>query len=192
MKPEDVGFPRSRIVLTARSGRHAVKHRLEELGYRLPPSRIDAVYTRFIEIADKVRDVPDNALMAIVEGEGSPKTYELEELDFSGGIGRPSRARVKIKSRDGTLAGEAEGDGPVDAAYRAISISLGTPLNLVDFSISTTGSGTDAVGEATVKVGNHSIAIGHGASTDIVLASARAYIDALNRYVCFGQNFGTC
>jgi 2-isopropylmalate synthase len=183
MQPEDVGFPRSRIVLTARSGRHAVKHRLEELGYHLPSSRIDAVYTRFIEVADKVREVPDNALMAIVEGESGSKTYELVELDFSGGISGPSRAHVKIRTKKRTLQGEAEGDGPVDATYKAISETLGKPLNLVDFSISTTGSGTDAVGEATVKVSNHVTAIGHGASTDIVLASARAYIDALNRYI---------
>lgn len=79
----------------------------------------------------------------------------------------------------------------MDATYRAIHEALGEPLNLVDFSISTTGSGTDAVGEATVKVGNHATAIGHGASTDIVLASARAYIDALNRYVHIENNAST-
>ena len=188
MQPEDVGFSRSRIVLTARSGRHAVRHRLEELGYRLAPSKIDAVYARFIEVADEVREVPDNALMAIVEGEGSSKTYELENLDFSGGIGKPARARVEIRTRDGTVHGEARGDGPVDATYRAISETIGMPLNLVDFTISTTGSGTDAIGEATVKLGNHASAIGHGASTDIVLASARAYLDALNRYINLQQN----
>ena len=94
---------------------------------------------------------------------------------------------MKLKVRSKPIEGESEGDGPVDAAYRAISKAAGVPLKLDDFSITTTGSGADAVGEATVRVRNHSTAIGRGASTDIVLASARAYVDALNKIVARGE-----
>ena len=182
IQPEDVGFPRSRIVLTARSGRHAVRHRLEELGYSLSPSQIDIVYQKFIEIADKVREVPDHALMAIVNGEArTSKIFDLESLKFSGGTNQPATASVTMKIRNRTVNGRATGDGPVDAAYKALSKAVGIPLALIDFSITTTGQGAEAVGEATVKVKNEGIAIGRGASTDIVLASARAYVDALNK-----------
>ncbi len=181
MQPEQVGYPRSRIVLTARSGRHAVRNRLEELGYPLTPERVDAVYRRFIEIADKVKEVPDHALMAIVNGEPrTPRAFEIRELRFSGGMGQLAAAAVTIGAHGENLSAEARGDGPVDAAYKAISKSVGIPLTLVEFSINTTGEGTEALGEATVKIRDHATAIGHGASTDIVLASALAYMDALN------------
>ncbi len=181
IRPEDVGFPQSRIILTARSGRHAVKHRLEEMGYPLPDDQIDMVYERFLEVADKVREVPYEALVAIASGTRADRTFDLEELHFSGGIGEVAEARVRIRTRDGMVTGQASGDGPVDATYKAISEAVGIPLTLADFSIKTTGSGAEAMGEATVKVRNEGTAIGHGASTDIVLASAEAYIDAINK-----------
>ena len=181
MQPEQVGYPRSRIVLTARSGRHAVKNRLKELGYTLTAERLDAAYQRFIDIADKVTEVSDHALMAIVNGEPrAPKTFEMIELEFTGGLGQVAVANVTVNARGTILSAQSKGDGPVDATYKAISKAIGIPLALVEFSINTTGEGTDALGEATVKVKDHATAIGHGASTDIVLASALAYMDALS------------
>jgi len=181
MQPEQVGYPRSRIVLTARSGRHAVRNRLQELGYPLTVERIDAVYRRFIEIADKIKEVPDHALMAIVNGEPrTPKAFKMRKLRFSGGMGKVASATVTVDAHGKALSAGARGDGPVDATYKAISKAVGIPLTLVEFSISTTGEGTEALGEATVKLKDHATAIGHGASTDIVLASALAYVDALN------------
>lgn len=182
MHPEDVGFPRSRIVLTARSGRHALQHRLEDLGYSLSPGQMETIYRRFIDLADTVREVPDHALMAIVNGDARTSgVFDLSSLEFSGGTNRRARARVTIAGPEGAVKAQATGDGPVDAAYRAISKAVGISVELVDFSISTTGRGADALGEATVKVRNAGDAIGRGASTDIVMASARAYMDALNR-----------
>jgi 2-isopropylmalate synthase len=182
MRPQDVGFPESRIVLTARSGRHAVRHRLEELGYSLTDQQVDAVYSRFLEVADKVREVPDIALVALAgDAPRAEREFLLERLHFSGGTHELAKATVEVRVGDRKEIAEASGDGPVDASYRAISKAVGMPAVLVDFSIGTTGTGAEALGEATVKIRDGGTEIGRGASTDIVLASALAYTDALSK-----------
>ncbi len=186
MHPEDIGFPQSKVVLTARSGRHALRYRLEELGYTLPSEKLDKIYQRFLTVADKVQEVSDEMLVAIVEDEipGVTETYKLEYLHTTSGIGIIPTATVKVKIGDDTRQATACGDGPVDATYKSINLAIGLPIKLTEFAIHSVASGTEAMGKVTVKIQDKdNIIIGHGASTDIIEASAKAYIDAINRLI---------
>ncbi len=183
IKPQDVGVPGSRIVLTARSGRHAVRHRLEQLGYVLSRDQVDTIYARFLEVADRVRQVSDQALLSLLNGQAQARhTIQLQELSFWGATNRTAHARARITIGGRTVEAEGVGDGPVDASYAAMAQATKMQVDLEDFSLVTTGKGSEAIGEATVRISRHgtTTATGRGASTDIVQASALAYLDALN------------
>jgi 2-isopropylmalate synthase len=184
MRPQDIGIDQSRIVLTARSGRHALQHRLEEMGYRLSPDEVEKAYARFLIEADKVSLVNDTVLRAIVGDEvrRTKETYQLESLEVSTGKGKSASATVRIRSGSDILQDSAEGDGPVDAAYQAIDKIVGAPAKLEDYTVQTTAQGGQALGEVTVKLSNGcGVVAGYAAATDILIASARAYIDGINK-----------
>lgn len=186
MKPEDVGSPKSRVVLTARTGRHGLRHRLEEIGYTLSPEEVDHVYERFLVIADKKREVFDEDLAAIISDEVRTveHVYELEYLHVACGTGTLPTASVRISTKEGKTQAAACGDGPVDAAYEAIREATGKSPKLENYSIRAVTSGKDALGEATVRIRSEDKTfIGRGVSTDIIEASAKAYVDAINRMV---------
>jgi 2-isopropylmalate synthase len=184
MKPEDVGFLQSKIVLTARTGRHGLQNRLEEMGYALSPEELEKVYSRFLDVADKKQEVFDDDLVAIVRDEihPIPETYQLEYLHTTSGTGTIPTATVKIRIGDEVKQFAACGDGPVDATYKAITVVVNTSAKLKQYEIRATTSGTEAIGEVTVRLEeNDLVVIGRGASTDIIEASAKAYVDGLNR-----------
>jgi 2-isopropylmalate synthase len=184
MKPEDVGFPQSRIVLTARTGRHGLKHRLEEMGYTLSPEELEKIYHRFLTVADKKQEVFDEDLAAIVRDEihPVPETYQLEYLHTSSGTGTIPTATVKIRIGDEVKQFATCGDGPVDATYKAIAAVVNIPVKLKQYEIRAATSGAEAIGEVTVRLEEKDVVvIGRGASTDIIEASAKAYIDGLNK-----------
>ncbi|MCK4590920.1 MAG: 2-isopropylmalate synthase, partial [Candidatus Latescibacteria bacterium] len=184
MQPEDVGLRESKIVLTARSGRHALKHRLSELGYELSGKQLDKTYRRFLEVADKKKEVFDGDLVAIVEDETTtvPERYKLEYLHTSSGTGTIPTATVRIKIGDQLIQEATCGDGPVDATYKAVDKVIGLPINLKEYSIQAVTSGAEAMGEVTVKIDDNGvIVIGRAASTDIIEASAKAYINGINK-----------
>ena len=186
MMPEDVGSPSSKVVLTARTGRHGVKHRLEELGYNLSKDELEHVYARFLQIADKKKEVFDEDLFAIISDEvrDVEHLFDLEYLHVACGTGTLPTASVKIKTADGVNQAAACGDGPVDAAYEAIRIATGRTPHIDKYSIRAVTEGKDALGEATVKIhGQKRDYLGRGVSTDIIEASAKAYVDAINRMV---------
>ena len=184
MRPQDVGVPQSRVILTARTGRHGLRHRLEEIGYKLTKNELENVYQRFLLIADKKKEVFDEDLAAIVGDEVRmiEHVFELKYLHVSSGTGTLPTASVKIVTKDGETQAAACGDGPVDAAYEAIRIATGQTPKLENYSIRAVTGGKEALGEATVRIrsGDRTY-IGRGASTDIIEASAKAYIDAINR-----------
>lgn len=185
MSPEDVGLEASQIVLTARSGRHALRHRLEEMGYELSAEELDKTYSRFLLVADKKQEVFDEDLSAIVRDEihPVPETYRLEYLHTSSGTGTIPTATVRIRIGEDDLRQEAAcGDGPVDATYRAIQAVISLQVTVSDYAIRAVTSGASAMGEVTIRMeaGEESV-IGRGASTDIIEASAKAYIDGLNK-----------
>jgi 2-isopropylmalate synthase len=186
MRPETVGFGESRVVLTARTGRHGLRHRLEEMGYTLSEEELEKTYQRFLAVADKKKEVFDEDIAAIISEEIHvvEHIYELEHLRVVIDTGATPTASVKIKTKGKTKQADAEGDGPVDAAYEAIRQATGKSPKLENYSIRAITSGKEALGEATVKIkDNGRIYIGRGISTDIIEASAKAYVDAINRMV---------
>ncbi len=187
IRPEDVGSPKSAVVLTARTGRAGLKHRLEELGYTLTKAELDQLYQRFLEIADKKKEVFDEDIAALIGDEirAIEHTYDLQYLHVACGTGTLPTAsvRIKVKDKDEPITAAACGDGPVDAAYEAIRIATGQSPKIENYSIKAITAGKEALGEATVKIldENNRRFAGRGISTDIIEASAKAYIDAINR-----------
>ena len=185
MDPKDVGLEATEIVLTARSGRAALRHRLEVLGYELNKEELDKVYEDFVELADKKKEVFDEDLIEIVGGSDETTAYyELQYLHSVSGTGTVPSATVRMRIGDETVQQSSWGDGPVDAAYAAIGLACGTEARLDDYAIRAITSGSQALGEVTVHLSdNGEKARGRGVSTDVIEASARAYVDALNRLV---------
>ncbi|MEE2659398.1 MAG: 2-isopropylmalate synthase [Candidatus Latescibacterota bacterium] len=184
MSPQDVGWEDTNIVLTARSGRAALRHRLEELGHTLTQEEIDKAYDRFIEVADKKKEVFDEDLMAIVGDEirDENATYHLDYLHTVSGTGTVPSATVRLRVGEDTVQQSAWGDGPVDASYEAINLALKTSAKVEEYVIQSITSGSQAMGEVIVRVNDgETRTTGRGASTDIIEASAKAYVDALNR-----------
>jgi 2-isopropylmalate synthase len=193
--PQDVGVPESVITLSARSGRHGLNHRLRELGHHLDEEQFEKVYQRFLQVADKKKAVDTRDLEAIVADEVQvyfDETFHLDHLQVSCGSHSIPTATVRIKGPNGQILCDADhGTGPVDAAYRAINRVIGESNELVEFSIHGVTEGIDAVGRVTVRIqadepvaGTECVIFsGHGADTDIVVASAKAYMYALNRLI---------
>jgi 2-isopropylmalate synthase len=188
MKPEDVGAQKTKVVLTARTGRHGLRHRLEEMGYSLSKAELDHLYERFLVIADKKKEVFDEDIAALIGDEVRmvDQTYHLEYLNVTSGTGTLPTGAVKIVTKDGQVHQAAAcGDGPVDAAYEAIRQATGLSPKLDNYNIRAITGGKDALGETTVRIENEAgrTFIGRGVSTDIIEASAKAYVDAINRMV---------
>ncbi len=182
--PESVGFEKSRIVLGRHSGRHGFKSRIKALGIELKDSQFDKAYERFIKLADKKKEIFDEDLEVIVEDEitVTSETYVLEYFNIVSGNKTIPTAPVSLKKGKQVFQEAACGDGPVDAAYKAINKITKLKAKLVDYSLQAVTGGTDALGEVHVKVavGNRT-AVGMGASTDIIEASVKAYVNAVNR-----------
>ena len=186
MRPEDIGLAESRVVLTARTGRHGLRHRLEEMGYVLSEQELEKTYERFLAVADKKNEMFDEDLAAIISDEihAIEQVHVLEYLHVACGTGTLPTASVKMKTKDETKQAAACGDGPVDAAYEAIRQATGLSPKLENYSIRAVTGGKEALGEATVRITEDGRTFtGRGISTDIIEASAKAYVDAINRMV---------
>ncbi|MBT4141505.1 MAG: 2-isopropylmalate synthase [Candidatus Latescibacteria bacterium] len=186
MDPTSVGWTESSIVLTARSGRHALRHRLEELGFKLNKEEINQAYERFVKVADKKKEVFDDDLMAIVEDEirDIPARYQLDYLHTVSGTSTVPSATVRLKiDGEDDVQESAWGDGPVDATYQAIKTAVKTDVKVKEYGIRAITSGAEALGEVTVTLtdAEKNEAKGRGVSTDVIEASAKAFLDALNR-----------
>ncbi|MBN2514232.1 MAG: 2-isopropylmalate synthase [Sedimentisphaerales bacterium] len=185
MTPEMIGLEGSKMVLGRHSGRHGFADRCKQLGFNLSKEELDAAYLKFVEIADKKKEIFDEDIAAIIsdESRGIEQTYQLEYLHVASGTGTLPTASVKIKTKDGVKLAVALGDGPVDAAYEAIRQAIGQSPKLEYYSIRSITEGKEALGEANVRIANGKgqVFIGRGVSTDIIEASAKAYVDALNR-----------
>jgi 2-isopropylmalate synthase len=192
MDPKDVGAGGSEIVLTARSGRHALKHRLEELGYALPAEEFERVHKSFLELADKKKEVHDEDLEALV-GESERtlhELYHLEQIHFTSGEPGIPTATVELITAEGEhIIDSSHGTGPVDAVYKAINRIVDVPNDLTEFSVQAVTRGIDALGEVTIRVTAEDgrVFTGRGAHSDIIVASAKAYTNALNRLLVAGK-----
>lgn len=185
MKPEDVGIPASTLVLGKHSGRHALRDRLEQLGHRLSDEQLDRAFEVFKNLADKKKEIFDEDLDTIAEELASraPAVWELELLQTTAGTGVVPTATVRMKKADGTIVQDAAtGDGPVDAVYSAIQRICDVSVRLTDYQIRAITVGKDAQGEVSLEIESDGEKVrGRGVSTDIIEASARAYLAAINR-----------
>ena len=190
MLPEDVGFLGTGLILGKHSGRHALKVRLKSLGIDLNDEALDKAFGRFKEVADKKKQVFDEDLVAIVEDEVKldKPTWSLVDLTTTSGANIKPHVEVILESQGKRYKKESSGDGPVDACYKAIDSLAKIKGELLDYSIQSVTRGKDALGEVTIKVNiNGKSVISHGASTDIIVASAKAYINAINKVIDQGQ-----
>jgi 2-isopropylmalate synthase len=185
--PRDVGIQESKILLTARSGRHALQHRLSELGYHLVDTQIDRIYERFLDLADKKKMVHDEDLEVLVADEtaGVTVTWEMMRVQVSCGDHSVPTATVELRGPDGALVVDsAHGTGPVDAIYKAVNRIVCVENDLIEFVIQAVTEGIDALAEVTIRIRHgNDIYTGRGAHSDICVASAKAYMHALNRLI---------
>ncbi|MCL2388945.1 MAG: 2-isopropylmalate synthase [Elusimicrobia bacterium] len=196
MRPQDVGVPESLLVLGKHSGRHAFLKRVKELGYKIEDAKTtDALFEKFKILADKKKCIFDDDIIAIIEEGVSDvkETYVLDYVDSVGGTGIIPAATVRLqkiaglkKEKTKLLTETASGSGPVDAVYKAIDKITGIEAKLADYSLRAVSCGEDAQGEVSLKINSGGIVfMGKGASTDIVEASAKAYLQAINKAISF-------
>ncbi len=187
MRPEDVGFGETRLVLGKHSGRHAFKERLKKLGIELSEKDLIKAFERFKDLADKKKEIFDEDLLAIVEDEivSIPETYRISGFEYRSGKNIEPYAVIELTKGNTAKKESSAGDGPVDACYKAIEKITGIQFKLLDYSLKAATSGKDALGEVSVRVRSDSgIELsGRGASTDIVEASAKAYVNAVNKLI---------
>ena len=186
MSPSDVGFKESKLVLGKHSGRHAFGRKLEELGVELGKKEFQRAYEEFIALADKKKEVFDDDIVALVEDEMKeiPKVWELVYVHTVTGSSTIPTATVKLKKDKKIYEDAACGDGPIDACYNTIDRIIGIIPKLLNYNLRAVTSGRDALGEVTVRLKHKNREIvGRGTSTDIVEASTKAYLNAVNKIV---------
>ncbi|KPJ66336.1 2-isopropylmalate synthase [candidate division WOR-1 bacterium DG_54_3] len=186
MKPEDIGLSESKIVMGKHSGRHALQKKLKDMGYELDKDALEKAYQRFLQVADKKKEVSERDLEIIVAEEVYvvPEDYKIEKIEITSGTHIKPEAKVVLSYKGKPIEKTVQGAGPVDAVYKAIEDLTKVKAALVDYSIQAITGGTDALGEVTVRIKDKErIYVGHGADTDILIASAKAYLAAINRLI---------
>jgi 2-isopropylmalate synthase len=187
IRPEDLGISEHAMILTARSGRHALRDKTEKMGYDLSEDEFGAVYERFVSVADKKKQVYDEDIDIIVQDVifahlVNNKLHSLESYRVKTGNGEAPEARVRLRRDEVILEATSQGSGPIDAIFKAIDKIVGSFHKLEDFQVKAVTETKEAIGVATVWVSREGFrALGRGSSTDILKASAKAYVEAINR-----------
>jgi 2-isopropylmalate synthase len=188
MTPETVGVPKTKIVLGRHSGRHGLKSRLEKLGYTLDDEELNKIYESFTELADKKKEVFDDDLR-ILMGDNvfeEDEFFELDYIQISTGTNSIPTAVVRIKEGEKIIEESSTGDGPVDAVFNAIERGLNIKSEVESYQVRSVTSGRQALGEALIRIRSKEKSFnGRGVSTDIIEASAQAYLQALHRKKLF-------
>tara|TARA_S200000501_G_scaffold54907_1_gene44994 strand:+ start:56023 stop:57600 length:1578 start_codon:yes stop_codon:yes gene_type:complete len=187
MTPESVGIVDNKIILGRHSGRHGLASRLEVLGYELTEDQLEQMYGKFLQLADKKKEIFDEDLRILMgdEAHGGKELYVLDYLHVNLGTTTIATATVRIKSEEKTFEESATGDGPVDACFRAINraIDFKKETKLEHYQVRSVTAGKGAIGEVSVRIKVDGIAYnGKGTSTDTIKASAKSYLQALNLY----------
>ncbi len=186
MKPEDIGIDTNKLVLGKHSGKHGLEERLRELGYNLSKEQIGVIFEEFKKLADKKKEIYDEDLRALIEDQFklTPQVYELVSLQVVAGNAASPTATMKLVKNGEEFEDAALGDGPVDATFKALERITYVKGKLMNYDIQALTEGKDAVGEVSVKVYFADLdkaILGRGTSTDVIEASAKAYLDAINK-----------
>ena len=184
IRPETIGLYSAKLVLGKHSGRHAFKTRLKDLGYVLEDEELNKIFEKFKRLADQKKDIYDEDIEALISENvvKVPEVYSLVDLYIISGISQKPTATVKLRVGETIVHRMEQGDGPVDATYKAIVAITNTKSRLLKYEVKGITGGTDALGEVVVSLEEEDTsARGHGADTDIIVASAKAYINALNK-----------
>jgi 2-isopropylmalate synthase len=182
--PHDVGISESQLILGKHSGRHAFRERLKALGFHLDDEQLNKAFVRFKDVADKKKDIFDDDLRIIVDDEMrvTKPLWQLNSFEVTSGTKIKPKAHVVLIKKGKNVSGISSGDGPVDACFKAIDKVTGYKAKLEDFRLEAVTSGKDALGQVSLKLKiKESIISGRGASTDIIEAAIRAYLDAVNK-----------
>ncbi|MDD2497487.1 MAG: 2-isopropylmalate synthase [Desulfitobacteriaceae bacterium] len=193
MNPQMVGINQSNLVFGKHSGRHGFKERLKELGYELNEADLDKAFARFKELADRKKTITDRDLEVLAEDQirNIPEKWQLDYLYICSGTGVTPTATVRISSEGETKEEASCGDGPINAAFNALEKVTEIKATLIHYALNAVTEGKDAIGEVTAKIEfNEKVFTGRGISTDVLEASARAYLNAINKviYENNGQN----
>ena len=188
MKPEDVGIPSTDLVLGKHSGRHALKQRIQDLGYHVDDAQVQRIFDAFKILADRKKSIYDADIEALVENQlhsGTMEVWTLVNFSCSASFGVPPTAAVTLKHTDGhTVCEPAVGDGPVDAVLKSIQRGTGVELRVTDYRVRSVTGGLDAQGEAVVEVEYDGRKLsGRGVNTNVIEASAQAFLQVINRIV---------
>ena len=185
MDPKDVGIDENSIVLTARSGRAALKHRLSVLGVEVENGKLDGIYEEFLKLADRKKDINDDDVLVLAGLERSEqKRIKIDYLQVTSGVGVKPVASLGLIIAGEKFEAAASGNGPVDAAIKALKQIIRRNMTLQEFTIQAISRGSDDVGKVHMQVEHQgAIYYGFGANTDIIAASVEAYIDAINKFV---------
>jgi 2-isopropylmalate synthase len=186
MTPESIGYSQNKMVLGKLSGRHAFEERLKELGYNLSQNDIQTAFEKFKSLADKKKEVLDRDIEALVKEKVSeiPEVFELDSFQISSGNKLIANSVVSLKRNGNIITEAATGDGPVDAAFNAMERAVGFNMELEEYGLRAVTEGKDALGEVTVRVSKEGkYFIGRGVSTDVIEASVKAYLNAINRVI---------
>ena len=182
--PKDVGIDDNAIVLTARSGRAALKHRLHVLGVELDQDKLDKVYEDFLKLADKKKDIGDDDILVLAGADRNDNHHiKLEFLQVTSGVGVRSVASLGLNISGEKFEAAASGNGPVDAAIKALRKIIDRHMELKEFTIQAISKGSDDMGKVHIQVEyDGQMYYGFGANTDIIAASVEAYIDCINKF----------
>ena len=182
--PKDIGIDDNAIILTARSGHAALKHRLEVHGIELDEERLDQVYEEFLRLADKKKEVTDDDILMLAGADrAESRNIKIVNLQVTGGVGIRPVAAITLDIAGEQFSAAAEGNGPVDAAINALKQIIRRKMTLKDFTIQAINRGSDDVGKVHMQVEHEGhLYYGFGASTDIIAASVEAYVDCINKF----------
>jgi 2-isopropylmalate synthase len=185
MSAETVGRDAGVLVMGKHSGRRAFRQSLDELGYpKLADEQVNALFRQFKDLCDRKSRVTSDDIRALVDAETTrvPQSYQLQSVQFQSGTTLTPVATVRLRTDTGVYEEAATGDGPVDAAYKAVERISQVPVELESYEIRSVGAGKDALGEVSIRVSSDGRQVhGRGLSTDVVEASVLAYVDVLNK-----------
>ena len=180
--PKDVGIPESSIILTARSGKAALNHRLDKLGVSLSKEELVEVYEKFLRMADDRKEINDDDLLELMGVESAKRILEITSLEVICGSQDSAKAMVEINRNGKLLYNEARGNGPVDASIKAIDGIMGIPIKLEEYLVQAITGGSDDKAKVHIQVNVDGVFYyGYGSDTDTVFATAKAYLDALHK-----------